>query len=610
MSKRGVVISVFAAVLMLFLSSFVFAAVNDSTATTDAEKINKAYTCLNDKIEDTEALSLNDAIFGTLALGAKGSLIDAIDSNKESSAACWPKGGCKIKETAQVGLAYKRVGKDTSAIKNWLLQKNVTASELKWLLEIDITNKLAANCTINDGTRDNKIKILENSKLQGAPGTCFSVDTNGYMLKINSICLGKEFVISCDQDFITSILYQRTSGGTLFILPETQSAASLGQTKEKVNGDCLKSGTACDYEGTLWAALALQKMGVDISRFTPYLLALADDNTRYFPSAFLYVLVGGEDQYNSIVQQQKQGKFWEMVGTRYNRYYDTSLAMLGLTDKGGAEIDATKSYLLSIQTNEGCWNSNNIRDTGFLLYSGWPKGVAVVGPSLPVCEAPLSCEIAFECTQAGETINYDYECANAGEQCCSKKLEKQSCSQKGGLICPAGTQCPSNGRIESSSDGPCCLGAGMCTPIVTTADTCTPAGGTCRIECQSGEEESFDTCSINEERCCMEKKSSLWFWIILLLILSILVVLAIIFREKVKIWWFKFREWIKTKLGKKPAQQPAARAPGAPFAPTARPMMPPMMMRPQAPARPIRPVAKDKEMEEALRKLREMSGRK
>ncbi|MEM4259503.1 MAG: hypothetical protein QXS38_01955 [Candidatus Pacearchaeota archaeon] len=606
MNKRGLYIIVFATILMVFLGNFVIAAVNDSTTTTDTDKINKAYKCLNDRIEETETLSLNEAIFSILALGSKGNLVNVIESNKESSATCWPRGGCKIKETAQVGLAYKRIGKDSTSIKNWLLQRNATASELKWLLEIDITSKLAANCTINDGIKDNKIKILDNGKIQGAPGSCFSIDTNGYMLRLNNNCLGKEFIISCDQDFITSMLYQRTSGGTLFILPETQSAASMGQTKEKASGDCFRSGNTCDYEGTLWAALALQKMGEDISRFTPYLLALAEDNIRYFPSAFLYMLVGGEDQYNLIIQAQKQGKFWEVGG---NRYYDTGLAMMSLSNRGGVEIDATKDYLLSIQTKEGCWNNNNIRDSAFILYSGWPKTVAAVGPIGNPCETPFSCEIAFECTQAGGTIMYELECPNAGEQCCSKKIEKQSCSQKGGIICPSGTECPSTGRIESSSDGPCCIGAGVCTPIIQLEDTCTPAGGICRLACESGEEESFESCSMNDEVCCMKKGSSLWFWIILLIILIVLVVLAIWKRDKVKMWWFRFREWLKTKVGKKPSQPPAgARVPGTPFAPPVRQMMPrQVMMQPQAQ---VRPFVKDKEMEEALRKLREMSGRK
>lgn len=596
MNKRGLIILGFAVAFVLLFSSFALAAENDSAA-------DNAYKCLESQIKN-KTLSLKEAVFSTLALGSKSGLVDRIEADKDASS-CWPKSACKIKETAQVALAYNRIGKDTSEIRKWLSSKNFTAPELKWLLQIDITNKVAASCTIKDGQKTTTIKVLEDSKLQGSAGSCFTLDNDGYMLKINSNCLKNTFEISCDQDFVTSVLYQRTTGGTLFVLPETHSAASLGSTKEKVSGDCFRTESTCDYEGTLWAALALQKMGTDVSRYIPYLLALSGDNSRYFPSSFLYILVGGDDQYNQIIQNQKQGKFWEIAGTRDGRYYDTSLALLSLGENGGAEVDAAKSYLLEIQTKDGCWNNNNIRDTAFLLYAGWSRAAAGFGSisSPPSCEPQFSCENSFDCTQGGGIIEYSYECPTFGQSCCSIKIAEPSCSEKKGLLCPYGTECA--GRSESSSDGPCCLD-GACTEVPAgTEDTCTPAGGTCRAACESGEEQSYlETCSLAGDVCCISSGTSAWFWIILLLILIVIVVLAIVFREKVKIWWFK----MKSKFKKKPVAQPVPQQrPGAPFAPLTRPMMPQTrtMIVPQRPQ--IRPYPKDKEMEEALRRLREMS---
>jgi competence protein ComGC len=595
MDKRGLIILSFAVILTLFLCNFAKAAENVST-----DNVNNAYKCLEDQIKN-KTLSLKEAVFSALALGSKGNIVSRIESDRDANS-CWPKGACKMKESAQVALAYNRMGKDSAAIKKWILSKNASATELKWLLEIDITNKAAASCTIKEGGRTSTIRVLENSRLQGSPGSCFSIDSEGFMLRINNNCLGRQFEISCDQDFVTSVLYQRTSGGTLFILPETHSAASLGSTREEVNGKCFRTGSTCDYEGTLWAALALKKIGEDVSDYMPYLLALADDNNRYFPSTFLYILVGGDDQYNLIVQEQKQSKFWEMTGTVDGRYYDTSLAMLALGDKGGAEIDATKSYLLSIQTNDGCWNSNNIRDTGFLLYSGWPRGAASAGeisPSTP-CEPTFSCENAFECTSAGGTIEYNYECPNIGQSCCSIKLQLPSCAEKQGLLCPYGTEC--SGRSELASDGACCLG-GSCTEIQVSEDTCTPIGGICKTVCGDNEEESAESCLITGDKCCIEKAgTSIWVWIILLLILIAIVVLGIIYRDKVKIWWFKIKERFKKKPVQPSAQ--AGQRSAMPYAPT-RPMMQPRAPIMQRPV--IRPYPKDKEMEEALRKLREMS---
>jgi len=580
--------------LCLFLAIFLVSSAFAQNATSSTDAVDKAYECLENQITE-RSLSLKEATFGVLALGSKGDMVSRVEDDR-STDSCWPKGGCGIKESAQVALAYDRIGKDTSGVKEWLLKNNKTANELRWLLQIDITSKLDSSCIINDGQRDNTINVLENAKLQGNPGPCLSIDNNGYMLRINQNCLDNEFEISCDEDFVTSVLYQKTTGDTLFILPDAHSAASLGKTEEKVNSKCFRLESRCDYEGSLWAALALHKMGEDVSSYTPYLLAFADDNARYFPSSFLYILVGGEDHFNLVVQEQKQGKFWEIAGTRDGRYYDTSLAMMALADSGGAEVDAAKSYLLSIQTDDGCWNNNNIRDTAFLLYGGWPRGATAVsgGTTTPLCESPLSCENAFECTSAGGTIQYNYDCSNAGESCCSIALQDQTCGEKGGLLCGTGETC--DGTIGSASDGPCCFG-NSCLP--TQEDTCTDNGGACRISCASDEEELFgETCTSSSEICCAEEEGgSALIWIILLLILIALVVLGIIYRDKVKLYWHGLNE----KFKKKPAKQPPR--PGARYpAPPGRPGLPqrPVMMQgrpmPMRPVRPVRGGIKDKEM--------------
>ncbi|HLF53753.1 MAG TPA: hypothetical protein VI544_01100, partial [Candidatus Nanoarchaeia archaeon] len=205
MNKKGLIMIGLALIFMFSLTSFAFAA--------NETNVDNAYSCLESQIQDKE-LSLKEATFSLLAIGSKGNLAERVESEKDPNS-CWPKGACTIKESAQVALAYNRIGKDTSAVKGWLMSKTGTAGELRWLLEIDITNKLAASCTINDGVKENKIKILENSKIQGTPGSCLSIDSGGYMLRINTNCLDNEFEISCDQDFISSILYQKTSGGTL-----------------------------------------------------------------------------------------------------------------------------------------------------------------------------------------------------------------------------------------------------------------------------------------------------------------------------------------------------------------------------------------------------------
>ena len=601
MKEKRIFVLILATIIVSLLSLGIASAAND----TDVDAVAKGYSCLQNLVKDKTTLSLQEATFAMLALGSSGNknLEDVLDAQKDSKG-CWPKAACKLKETAQAALAYNRIGKSTSDVEKWIYLKNITSTDLKWYLEIDIPDVVTSNCTIKYGSETKSFKVLNTMEVRGTFGSCFSTE-NQYMLRINSNCLDSEFEISCDQNFVTTILYQKTTGGTTFIPAEIHSATSLGTTSEKVNAKCFKLDKGCDYEGTLWAALFLLKAGKSVLEYVPYLAALSEDNTKYFPSAFIYLLTGGD--YSGITQAQKQAKYWEASGSTSLRYYDTSLGMLALSGTSAQELDNAKTYLLSVQSKEGCWNSNNIRDTAFVLYSGWPKAVAGGGGTSPItCDSPHACEKATDCTSASGEILYDFECPNAGQMCCSVSVAKQSCTAKGGILCAElGKVC--DGPTELASDGTCCKTS--CKTPEVIAETCTAADGICKETCADNEDQSAESCGATGNVCCIAKpSSSLWIWIILLVILVVLVALGIIFREKVKLWWLK----IKDKFSKKPTTPARPSAPiGTVQRPTAPPRaMPPAMYRPgqmqRVAVKPAPAGRKDKEMEETLKRLREM----
>lgn len=606
--KKGVSIVLFSIVLLLIFGLASVMAQSDSnvttgTTTSTSEGSKKAEQCLADlvKNKDSADLSLQEAVFATLAIGLKKNLDDKIKS--EESAGCWPKSACTIRDTAQVMLAYDRIGRSTKDAEKWLTQRNGSTTELKWFLEIDIENSVASQCTLNYDGSDKKIKIGDDMKITGSAGTCFSLSSSGYWLEVKSNCFDKNITISCDQDFITSTLYQRSSGGTVYVSADTHSASSLGTTQEEVRSKCFKIGATCDYEGSLWAALALDKADKEIRNYLPYLLALADTNQKYFPDAFLYVLTGGDDHYSEVVQNQKQGKFWQITGSPYNRYYDTSLAMLALSRISSTELENARNYLLSIQTKEGCWNNNNIRDTGFILYGGWPKTVAAETreSSAALCEAAsYFCGAKFACLDSGGKMVDGYECTNFGDSCCSVKVQEETCEQKSGILCSSTQEC--SGKEISSSDGSCCLSACQ---EVQVENTCEIAGATtCRFSCEAGESANGESCGGTGKICCqlVEKSGSLlWLWI-LLIILVILAVLGIIYKDKVRVWVYKFRKKAVTtpitRTARPISAQPLRPVPfGALRQPMGRPL-------PQPITRPMTP--KEREMEDTLRKLRDM----
>ena len=239
-------------IFIIFIAGFVFAAneTNSSRNNTgvsvnsneNLQGIDKAYQCLKDEIEKKSSLSLEEAIFSVLALGSNSKSVSKIEDEKKSGENCWPKAGCKLVETSQVLLAYDKIGKDTKGIKDWINSKKKTAGDLTWYLEIDIQNHEASSCKVKYDNSERTITVNNDLTLSGSGGSCLSVSSNGYWLKINNDCLEKEFEINCKDDFITSLLYQRGASGTLYVSSETHSAPSLGATKEKVNSYCFNSG--------------------------------------------------------------------------------------------------------------------------------------------------------------------------------------------------------------------------------------------------------------------------------------------------------------------------------------------------------------------------------
>lgn len=600
---------------LVLLASFVIAAnstnvtnktisnVNVNTVVLDnGDGADKGYVCLENLIKNKTSLSLQDAIFTTLALGSRENVIKVIEDQKKANENCWPKSGCTLKETSQVLLAYQKIGKDTSGIENWIMAKNSTPSELDWYLEIDVTDHIPTQCKVTyDGTA-RTVNVLSDMRLDGSLGSCLSVSSSGYWLKIKESCIDKQFDVLCNENFLTTLLYQRKSGGTVYVSSETHSAVSLGTTSEKINARCFKSSTSCDYEGSLWATFALDSKNKDVSKFTPYLIALSQDNTKYFPSAFIYKLTETGDSFDNVAQLQKQGKFWEMIATPYGRYYDTSIGLLGFQGTEFQEAKNAKDYLLSIQSKEGCWNNNNIRDTAFILASGWPRagsGGGSGGGSTELCtSASYTCSAPYACTSAGGFVKQEYIC---GGQliCCTVNPAMQKCAEKGGIVCTPSQSCSIS--VITSLEGGCCTGT--CNDIQSEY-TCEETNkGSCRAACSTTNEVEIDETCSGAQVCCQRvenppSSTNWWIWILIFLILIVIIVILILFKDKIRLWWFKRKGGASVTSVSRPSP------PGNGLTAARRPIQ--YQQRPAPAVR--RPVTqKDWEFEDTLKKLRDMS---
>jgi hypothetical protein len=601
MQNRGV----FVFLLTLSMLSVVSAAGNDSSVS------DRAYACLENQVATKPSLALDEALFSVMALGSGEKALKVIEQEekKESTGSCWPKGGCTIKQTAQAVLALRQAGRDVTPGTNWLLNKTGVATDLAWYLEIDTEQQRPSSCTIKYDAGSYTVRIRDDMRLSSSAGSCLSLSPSGFLLRVRESCLSKTFDVSCNETFVTSLVYQKDKGTdqdclnlgnqTCFVSDSSHTSASLGTTREQIQAYCLKQGAACDYEGSLWGVYALWKTNKDTNKYLPYLIALADGHERHFAAAFLYGLTGNTDFFSTIAQAQAAQGYWEIRGSPYTRYYDTALALVGIG--GNAEGEEAKTYLESIQTREGCWNNNRIVDTGFLLYAGWNKGArggggtGGSGSSAFCTEAGFSCARQDACLANGGTVKTGFECTGFGV-CCSVSVSEQSCAAQGGRVCGASQVCA--GKRASSAEGSCCLGECEAGQIVVD-DECDLAGGTCSASCGEGEEASIEGCSGSGEVCCMpiqDSTSTNWILILLLGILILLIILGIIYREKLRLWYFSWRKGSTTPAVR---QVPSGRAPPPAYRPAPRPFARP------APRPGPKPFSN--ELEETLKKLREMS---
>lgn len=618
MNKRGIVLVV-VFLLAFFLINFVYATTNSSQNSTN---LDKAYQCIQNKTgDDCSKLTVDEQASVLLSKGNYKNCVDAFLKNSDNQQ-CWPSGNCNIKSTSIALLALDRAGQNTDTIKAWLLNRSKVASDLTWYIQIDSSS--ATSCKVSYDTHQYTVQIDSSKQVLSGAGSCLSVSENNFWLKISSNCLDKSYTISCDKDFTSTLLYKSSTSDTIHVSQNLHTEVSGGESIEQVTYMCFKSGPSCDYEGSLWAILALNKKGVDTSPYIPYLDSLVDQNENLFPEAFLYAITGSDTYLNAIVTNNFKGNFWN-VGT-YGKYISTALGFIALQSQTSDQVDSAKAYLTNGKTQDinGCWGS--VKETGLLLYTGWPSSssstttttqcskdsdcginqkclnnVCVTTSNQQDCAASGKyCITTSQCNQAQGLIFTNLQCPALGDICCSQNYQVQSCSALSGIICQSDETC--NGDSKTASDGLCCLGS--CTPIQTqnTTYTCTTnTQNTCTSSC-AGTVDTSLTCPGNQFCCQPQQSSTLWIWILLILIL--IVIIAIIFRKRLQLFYFRIKNNFRKGSGPRENRPPFS-PPGAGQRMIPRPMFP-VPRQPVQQRAPVRS-SKDSEFEETIKKLRDMS---
>ncbi len=578
--KKGVLFAVF--ILLLLSISFIVAQDENITTDTSLTKIDNAYACLKDRVVGKcSSLSLEEKIFSLLAIGECATEVMA---ESQSVGEYWPKSSPSLKTTAQAILALDKTTIDTTPAENWLLSRTSSPEDVVWYLQIE--SKEETICTITYRGEDHKVTLYEDKTLSSDAGICLDLTSDEFWLKVAPGCSDEEFEISCDKDFQTSLVFQRKTSSILHVSSQTNPASANGKTTEKIQSSCFMGiDGKCNYEGSLWAALILNYKGYDISDYMPYLLTMVEENLKYLPESFLYILTNQDDYKNELRLRQKAGKYWEETG---DKFYDTAIALYSISDDP-IEKTNTKTWLLEIPRNDGCFPTN-IRNNAFLLASIWPRSVDPTVHSCTdsgyYCGSEISCE---------GTLLPSYTCTGV-YVCCDTRPVIKSCAEQIGDICTSDENCvggTTTTASDTSSFETCCIG-GTC-QIPAPLSECENNFGECAPYCISGEIEAAYECTSLADVCCVtDEEGSIW-WLWLLIILIILVVIGIIFRNKLKSFFRKAPTHI----------MPGSR-PGMPPTMVRRPMqrriLPPSQKRAPKP----RPAGKPSELSDVLKKLKEL----
>lgn len=596
MKKKGL----FIFFILLVFSFYLISAADNSTEQT---KIDKAYQCLNDKISGKcSSLSIEEKIFSLLAVNQCQSEVVADSKN---SGECWPSASCNIKTTAQAILALDNEGAGTQKAQDWLNSKNISPTQLTWYLEIEADN--SSSCSIQYSGQSYTVNIDENKKLSSNAGNCLVLAEYDYLLKVSPSCYNREFSISCNQDFLTTTLFKKSTSSTIYVSDEASSSSASGATKEKIKSYCFATGSSCDYEGSLWAAMVLNSLGTDVSPYLPYLITMADENNKFLPDSFLYSLTAKTEYQISLLSKQKSSSWWMESG---DKFYDTALALYPLREEDVQEKVDAKTWLLDSQDSKGCWEGNT-RNTAFILASIWPKTVSRGTAELPDCEtSSFYCAGSAACTGAGGKILSEYDCGSL-YSCCDTLPKIETCADIGGNICSSNKICVDGTEATYVSDldygETCCVDGSCAIAPQPEQSECEINNGICRVGgCSSNEKESSFVCDFSSG-CCIQNTTNdgpNYWWVWILLILIVLVVLGIIFRNKLREFWFRISSGRKPKPG--PPSQQHSMFP----MPLQRPLMhrPPerRIMPPSSAPQRRMPSRSQNELDAVLKKLKEM----
>jgi len=543
--------------LIILLISAVFVLAQDDSTDSASFDDTKSYDWLKNEINNKD-LDVSSLSLGILALNNKGMDVSSAMNklkNAEDATHCWPKGNCRVADTALATLALYKTGNDVSNNIRWLEDEegalNSALSLSNWY--IDIVTTAEGTCILTYG--NNQTKEVE-TKIEDE-GARISLDDflnkNKPFYNIQVDCG------NLPQGTIIVLSYVPSSTKRYKVINEESSKVEM-----KVPNGCYGNSltdSGCNYLSSLYTSWALDEMGRDI-----------------FTNAYIESKVPASGDLEQAIVARTTGKPQYMEYLRNNQESDgswsgghigtTAWAVFALSKSPEDAYQAGVDYLKRMVSANGHWN-NNAKDTALALIALYGDVTGSSGVISGGCSSDSDClqgEFCNLTTSTCESINATEICDDTidndgdGEIDCNDNdcsydpaCTGPECEYDmdcpGDEVCDQG-ECVSLGGTECNEDGYCDM---------TEGPDC--------VDCQE-EEEGEEGCTSDEDckegyickdgQCVEEKGFPWWILIVVLVLLALGGGIGYLFKSgKLGVDDFKgfFDKFKKEKPKKKPSFQ-------------------------------------------------------
>jgi len=367
---------------------------------------------------------------------------------------CWPKGSCKIKDTAFALWSLNEFGENTEAGEEWLKSTLIPALRNNWYLQIVTTNNGA--CRISypgpNGREEEMIQVDAGTfpQCSAAPSNTF-FDLN-QCLRVRDVVATRssvDFDINCvdlGASSVISIIFNSQNSYSLV------QQATTDRYQAVINNGCFSdnpSDSTCSKDASLFTNWILSQLAASAN--VEIWLKTVYDPLKPLDNA-LFAMATKNNQQTFITAltrtQRNDGSF-------NNEVYETAFAILALKKAGStAELNAAVEWLKTRQQSDSSWGG--AQNTALVLYAAFSN----VPVSLP---SP----------GGGNGHNNERRC---GDNICNGDETIESCPQDCETIssnCNENNVCEVSGGEDSDNcSADCYCGDNICDDYERSSNAC------------------------------------------------------------------------------------------------------------------------------------------